>query len=98
MRHLALLGTLAVASFAIRARAEEAPSLPPPPAPPPQDASAVSASPVLARQAAAIDELRASLEVDRQAREHPFLRLFGYVQLVWVVLHQISQHEISGAT
>jgi hypothetical protein len=52
----------------------------------------------VARQATALDALTASLERERQKREHPTVRVSGFVQIDWVIHNQESQDEISGST
>ncbi|MGO8996449.1 MAG: hypothetical protein ACLQVI_24300 [Polyangiaceae bacterium] len=109
MRVVAALGALFVTVFAMTARAEDAPpppgspspSPPPPPPlipPPPaaDDAPALHAE--LARQAAAIDELRASLAEEKHARENPPFRVSGFVQIDWIAVDQESQDQVSGST
>ena len=114
MRAAAYLGALLVTAFAVRAHAEEpSPSpVPAPTSPPPQSTPPTPAEPErepepeqgaalhaeIARQAAAIDELRASLADEKYAREHPLLRVSGFVQTDWIVHDQISQDEINGST
>jgi hypothetical protein len=102
MHHAALLGAFAIASLPTLARAEEAPSpssLPsplPPPSPPAEAPPALDAE--VAKQRTAIDELRAALDDERRAREHPFLRISGFLQIDWVIHNQLSQNEINGST
>lgn len=84
---LALLALLAAASFTGRSKAEDEP-----PPSPPDDAGPARAE--LARQAAAIAELRAALEQEKQAREHPRLELSGYTQVDWTIHQQLSQDEV----
>jgi hypothetical protein len=115
MRVFALLGALAITVFAVRARAEEAvppPTAPAPPAPasasppappaPTDDSAALHAE--LARQAAAINELRASIESEKHAREddkretESAVHVSGYAQIDWVIHNQMSQNEINGST
>jgi hypothetical protein len=111
MRRLAILGTLATLAFATRARAEDAPllpsppapvpsapSAPPPPTPPPETPPDEALHAELARQAAAIDDLRASLAEEKHARETPLVRVSGFIQVDWVIHNQISQNEINGST
>jgi hypothetical protein len=91
MRRRAVAFGLVVASVAPRAQADEpAPSVPPPPAPVAQDDA-------LALQGAKIESLRAELEAEKRAREHPALRFSGFVQADWVVSNQASQDEINDA-
>ena len=53
----------------------------------------------LARQQAAIDELRASLDEEKRAREvPPLVRVSGFVQADWVAHDQQSQNEINFTT
>jgi hypothetical protein len=119
MRAVASLGALLAMAFAVRARAEDAPSpsslpSPPPPASPPGPPAASPAPPSppspstpddaspfdaeLARQAAAIEELRASLVEERRARENPAVRTSGFIQVDWIAHNQASQDEINGST
>ena len=87
MRLFASLGALFVTALAMRARAEDAP---------PDDAPALHAE--LARQAAGIDELRASLAEEKHARENPSFRVSGFVQVDWIAVDQESQDQVSGST
>lgn len=91
MRLATILGALALATFAGSARAEDSP----PAAAPPQD-DALRAE--VARQGAAIDELRAALDKERQALENPVVRFSGYLQVDWVIHNQESQNELNGST
>lgn len=59
----------------------------------PSEGSAIRAE--LARQAAAIDALRAAVEAEKRARQPPFIRFSGFVQVDWVVHDQASQNEIN---
>jgi len=52
----------------------------------------------LARQGAAIEELRAALEAEKHARENPLVKVSGYAQLDWVIHNEASQDEINGST
>jgi hypothetical protein len=90
MRFAPILGALALAIFATSARAEEAPAPPPPPD------GAVQAE--LARQAAAIDELRASLDEEKRKTDHPAVRVSGFIQVDWIVHDQESQDQLNGST
>jgi hypothetical protein len=82
MRLVASLVALALATLAASARADDAPAL----------------SAELARQAAAIDQLKTSLDAEKEAREHPPVRLSGFLQVDWIVHNQASQNEINGST
>jgi hypothetical protein len=99
MRWVVLLGGLIALARAAPARAEEAA---PPPAPdlvPPSPAAADGdVRSELARQAAQIDELRKAIADEKAAREHPLLRVSGFVQIDWVAHNQESQDEINGST
>jgi hypothetical protein len=98
VRRVACLGALFVMAFAMRARAEGATPASPPPvssAPAPDDLAAIHAE--IARQSAALDALRASLDDERRARESG-PRVSGYAQLDWVIHNQSSQNEINGST
>jgi hypothetical protein len=92
MRIAALLGVLGLAAIAAPARAEDVPAS----SPLLPDDAALRAD--LARQAAAIDELRVSLKEEKDAREHPLVRVSGFVQIDWVVHNQESQDQLSGST
>jgi hypothetical protein len=105
MRHLAALVALALATVAARARADDASASPaataPSTTPPPAAASSAREDALaaeLARQAAALDELKTSLEAEKSAREHPALRVSGFVQADWIIHNQASQNEINGST
>lgn len=52
----------------------------------------------LARQGAAIDELRAARAEEAKARERPAIRFSGYAQVDWVVHNQLSQPELDYST
>ncbi len=86
-RRLALLGALAAGLSSSPARA--------------QDASPPPANPVLAaevaRQAAAIEALQASLAAEKDARLHPAVRVSGFTQIDWTIHNEASQNEISAA-
>ena len=84
---LAVRAWLAATSIIGPANAEDEP----PPAPP---VDAAPAEAELARQAMAIAELRAALEQEKHAREHPRLELSGYAQVDWTLHQQLSQDEI----
>ncbi|MGD0525101.1 MAG: hypothetical protein ABSE49_08155 [Polyangiaceae bacterium] len=94
MRRFALLGALGVALLAPSARAEDAPT-PAPTAPAPPD-DALRAE--VARQGAALDELRASLDEEKKKREHPAVRVSGFIQADWVIHNQSSQNDIDWST
>ncbi len=96
MARLALLGALAFVATTTRARAEEAAT---PPTPTPAlvlDPAALSAE--LARQQITLDDLRAQLAAERDAREHPWVRVSGFLQLDWIVHNQLSQDQLNGST
>lgn len=96
---LAVLALLAAAGLTDRARAADEPasSAPQPPAPAPaEDAEPLRAE--LARQAAAIAELRAALEQEKAARQHPQLELSGYAQVDWTLHQELSQDEVDHST
>jgi hypothetical protein len=95
MRGVACLGALFVMAFAMRARADGVPPAPAPAEEAPPAPDALHAE--MARQAAAIDDLRASLDEERRARESG-PRVSGYVQADWVIHNQSSQNEVNGAT
>jgi hypothetical protein len=102
MRRLAFLGAAALATFAASARADDAPS---PAAPPVAPGGAVAAAAPdaglrdeVARQGEELDDLRAEFDRERRAREHPVLRLSGFLQIDWVVHNQASQDELNGST
>ncbi len=42
--------------------------------------------------------MRGALAEEKHAREHPFLRVDGFVQIDWVIHNQESQDEINGST
>src|ERR1700729_2439512 len=67
---------------------------PPPPAPPPQLAPDDPLRAELARQGAAIDELRQSLDQERKERLNPAVRVSGFIQADWVIHNQESQNEV----
>jgi hypothetical protein len=88
---------LAVAFAARTARSDEAP--PPPPATsPPSLAPASDRDAALALEDAKIEALRVDLEAEKYAREHPAVRLSGFVQVDWVVTNQASQNEINDSS
>jgi hypothetical protein len=97
MRRLPILGAVVLATFAASARADDV-ALPPP--------SAISTAPIqsdplrteVARQGAQLDALRAVVDDEAAARDHPALRLSGFLQLDWVIHNQDSQNEINGST
>jgi hypothetical protein len=103
MRWFALLGALALTALTAGARAEEA--APPPPPPPPAAATPTQARAFredavqaeLARQAAAIDELRTLLEKEQNERKFPAVRLSGFLQVDWVIHNQQSQNDVNAA-
>jgi len=105
MRVVAFVGALFVMAFAIRARAEDAPpsqaSAPsasaPTPTPTTDQADIAAIHAELARQAAALDALRLSLDDERRARESG-PRVSGYAQVDWVLHNQSSQNEVNGST
>jgi hypothetical protein len=75
------------------------PDLIPPAAPPPtatpEEVASLRAE--LARQSAALDDMRAS--IDKLQHAWPsYIRVGGYVQVDWVVHNQSSQDEINGST
>ena len=86
MRTSAFLGAFfALTALAVGARAQE----PPPPSTiAPADAAAIRAE--LARQATAIEQLRAA----RDDGEKPAIRVSGFVQVDWTLHNQSSQDEI----
>ena len=112
MRRLALLGVFAVAALGSIARADEELSQDPseapapssasspapaaPPSSPPRDDDALRAE--LARQGAAIQQLRVSLETEKTERQNPAVRVSGFVQTDWIIHDQESQNEINGST
>lgn len=49
----------------------------------------------LAQQAAQIDALRADLDAERKAREHPSVRVSGFAQVDWIVHSQESSNAIN---
>jgi len=67
----------------------------PPPPPSPDDAAALHAE--LERQAAALDDLRASIADERRTRESG-ARVSGYAQVDWVIHNQSSQNQLNGST
>ena len=85
MRRFALLGALGVAMFAPSARADDAPA----------QGDPLRAE--VARQGAAIDELKASLAEEKQKREHPAIRVSGFIQADWVIQNQESQNQLDGS-
>src|SRR5580700_9962445 len=93
MRGLAILGVLAASTTAVTARAQDA--SPTPASPPAPSVEALRAE--LAQQSAAIAELRSGLDAERAAREHPKVRVSGFVQIDWVVHNEQSQDEINGS-
>jgi hypothetical protein len=100
MRWRRLAVALSVTLLSTGAHAEgPLPQLPANPPPPP---ASVAPDAVLraelARQSSALEALTASLEQERQKREHPAVRLSGFVQIDWVVHNQASQDEVSGST
>jgi hypothetical protein len=52
----------------------------------------------VARQAVAIDELRASLDQEKRKRENPAIRVSGFIQADWVIHDQASQNEVDWST
>jgi hypothetical protein len=110
MGRLAFFGALVVAAVASSARAEGAPPpgpspssaepdvAPAPPSPPASSPPDDSLRADVARQGAAIDELRASLEEERRERKNPAVRFSAFVQADWVIRNQESQNEINGST
>lgn len=63
-------------------------------APPPDDALRAE----VARQGAAIDELRSALGEERRQQAHPAIHVSAYVQTDWIIHDQVSQNEINGST
>ena len=94
MRRLAFLGALWVATLAPSARADDAPT----PAPPPLAPSDDSLRAEVARQGAAIQDLKASLDKEKSKTENPGIRISGFIQADWVIHDQASQNEIDGST
>src|SRR5580692_75203 len=95
MRTIPVLGALALVAITGSARAEE----PAPAAPAAPGDDGVRAE--LARQAAAIEQLSASLEAERRVAERrqadkPPVVVSGFVQVDWVIHNQESQNEING--
>jgi hypothetical protein len=92
MRRHALPGALAAVLVAASARAENNSQ------PSPDDALRAE----VARQGAAIEELRAALdaglEKERRERENPAIRVSGFVQADWVIHNQESQNEIDASS
>ncbi len=111
MRRLAFLGAVVVATVAASAHADDPPpeqgtapssaepaATPVPPSPstssPPDDSLRAE----VARQGAALDALKASLEEERRERRNASVRVSGFVQADWVIHNQESQTEINGST
>ena len=93
MRSFAAFGALLVVVIATKvAQAEDAPASPTPP----PDESATRAE--LARQAASIDALKREVLDAKHEKEHPALRVSGYVQVDWIVHDGQSQNEVNGST
>ena len=89
MRVVPVLGAIALVTVTRSARAED-----PAPAAPADDG--VHAE--LARQAAAIDELSASLEAEKRRTSFPPpVVVSGFVQVDWVIHDQESQNEVSAS-
>jgi hypothetical protein len=88
MLRLAAAGALAalLAASTARADAEAQAAAPAPPAAPAVDATA-----------ARLDALERELAEERRAREHPAVRVSGFVQADWIVHDQSSQNEINDA-
>ena len=80
---------VALLSFATNASADDPPVASPPESAPARDDQAI------ARQAAQIEALRADLEAEKLAREHPTVRVSGFVQADWIAHNQASQNEIN---
>jgi hypothetical protein len=95
MRTIPVLGALALVTITGSARAEEpAPAAPAAPA-------ADGAQAELARQAAAIEQLSATVEADRRVADRrqadkPPIVVSGFIQIDWVIHNQESQNEING--
>jgi hypothetical protein len=88
-------GALAVATLTPNARAEDTQQ-----APVPSTASLPPGDPLqaeVARQGAAIDELRALLDTERREADNAGVHVSGFVQADWVIHDQESQNEINGS-
>jgi hypothetical protein len=97
MRRFALLGVLGTATLAPSARADDAPA----PASPPAAVTAPTDDGLraeVARQGAAIEDLKASLDGERKKRENPAVSISGFIQADWVIHDQASQNEVDWST
>jgi len=97
VRRFAFLALLPAAALASSARADEAPPVPAPPSSDEQLRAEV------ARQGAAIEELKAALEKERKddgakAPSSLPVRISGFVQADWIIHDQQSQDEVNGST
>jgi hypothetical protein len=89
MRRLAVVPVLSCVLFPSPAPADEPLTVPPPSAP------AAASDDAIARQSAEIEALRADLETEKHAREHPAVRGSGFIQIDWIAHNQASQNEIN---
>jgi hypothetical protein len=101
LRLLFVVVPLALSSASARANDSQTPDAPVAPAEerdangsvPPSEGEELRAA--IARQGAQIAALRADLDAERRAREHPPIRLSGFIQVDWVVHNQASQNQIN---
>jgi hypothetical protein len=100
MRLRAAALALGLLPFSIDARGDEpgtdpSPSPPASPAAPTPATDSDDASAAMARLGAQLDALRLDLDAEKRARQHPAVRVSGFVQVDWVVHNQASQNEIN---
>jgi hypothetical protein len=88
----AVLCTIAATAVTIRAGAEGEGSAREAPQPTRADVDALRAE--LARQAAALDELRATVGPEKPSRERSTWQLSGYAQVDWFMFNEASQNEV----
>ncbi len=96
MRVLGVVAALALVPAPARADVDETPPSAPA-ASSPQDADRPLVVAEMARQAAQIEALRVDLDAEKRAREHPAVRLSGFVQVDWIAHNQASVNEINDA-
>jgi hypothetical protein len=100
MRFLAAALALGLLAFSMDARGDEPSAGPstsaaPSPATPGSASDSVDAGAAIARLNAQLDALRLDLDAEKRAREHPAVRVSGFVQVDWVVHNQASANEIN---
>jgi hypothetical protein len=100
MHFLAAALALGLLASSMDARGDE-PAAGPSPSPaastaaPGAASDSVDAGAAIASLSAQLDALRVELDAEKRAREHPPVRLSGFVQVDWIVHNQASANEIN---